>query len=72
LDCQNNYIRRSSVNDEKNFGILAISSNVLYNYSNGSNKIIFKSISIAHFLDTSAKRSFRIFLSLFLPFSLFL
>jgi len=44
---QNNYVERLSVdnNAAKNFNILAISLNVLHNYFDDSNKIIFRSVS---------------------------
>jgi len=42
---QNSYVERLSINDNavKNFNTLAISVNVLHNYFNSSNKIIFRS-----------------------------
>jgi len=55
LDSQNNYVERLSVddNDAKNFNILATSLNVLHNYFNDPNEIIFR--SVCKFLDISAK-----------------
>jgi len=46
LDYQNNYIESLNVdnNAAKNFKILATSLNVIHNYFDGSNKIIFRSI----------------------------
>jgi len=46
LEHQNNYVEHLGVdNAAKSFYILAISLNVLHNYFNGPNKIIFRSIS---------------------------
>jgi len=55
LDHPNNYVERSSVNDNaaKNFNILAIGLSVLHNYFDDSNKIIFR--FVATFLDISTK-----------------
>jgi len=45
LDHQNNYVERLNV-DDKSFKVLkAISLNVLHNYFDGPNKIIFRSVS---------------------------
>jgi len=45
-------------NSAKNFVILATSLNVLHNYFDGPNKIIFSDLYLAKFLDTSAKLFF--------------
>jgi len=43
---RNNYVERLSIDDDaKNLNILAISLNVLHNYFDGPNKIIFKSVT---------------------------
>jgi len=48
LDCHNNYMECLNVDDDaaKNYNILATSLNVLHNYFDGPNKIIFRSLSI--------------------------
>jgi len=61
LDHQNNYVERLSVdnNAAKNFNILVTSLNVLHNYFDDLNKIIFRSVSITpKFLGISAKPFF--------------
>jgi len=47
LDYQNYYVERFSVNNDaaKSFNVLATSLNVLHNYFDDPNKIIFKSVS---------------------------
>jgi len=47
LDHQNNYVKRLNIDDNaaKNFNILATSLNVLHNYFDGPNKIIFRFVS---------------------------
>jgi len=44
---QNNYVERSSVDDNvaKSFNILATNLNILHNYFDSLNKIIFRSVS---------------------------
>jgi len=44
LESKSNYVERLSVYDNtaKSFNILATSLNILYNYFDGSNKIIFR------------------------------
>jgi len=47
LNYQNYHVGRSSIisNVVKNFDVLAISLSILHNYFDGSNRIIFKSVS---------------------------
>jgi len=46
LDYQNNCVKRLSIDEnEKSFDILTISLNVLCNYFDGPNKIIFRFVS---------------------------
>jgi len=58
LDHKNNYIEHLNIDDiaVKNFNILETSLNILHNYFDGPNKIIFKSVT--KFLDASAKLFF--------------
>jgi len=61
LDCQINYVEYSSIMNSavKNFDILATSLNMLRNYFDDLNKIIFRSVFIiAKFLRTSVKSFF--------------
>ena len=64
LNYQNIYIGNSSLmsnNVTKNFNIFSNLNNyILCNYFYSSTKFIFRSVSIAKFLDTSAKLFFRI------------
>jgi len=47
LNHQNNYVERLNINDKavKSFNILATNLNVLHNYFDNPNKIIFESVS---------------------------
>jgi len=58
LDHQNNYIGRSIIEDTvaKSFNILSNNLNVLHNYFDSANKIIFRSVS--KFLNISTKLFF--------------